>query len=136
MRLAISRAVAKQTPRGWRIAKEKATHKIDCVVALAMACHAAVDRGYEQENPIVVPGYYVGGEEISAPRVLTPKPQQEPAVQSEYFSTQTSDRRPPPHYLESYQRQNEPWRPYVSGGYSRVPGGVLHLPLPSWWGKR
>jgi len=42
MRLAISRAVAVETPRGWRIGKNKQTHKIDVVVALAMACHAAV----------------------------------------------------------------------------------------------
>jgi hypothetical protein len=42
MRLAISRAVAVETPCGWRIAKEKQSHKIDIVVALAMACHAAV----------------------------------------------------------------------------------------------
>jgi phage terminase large subunit-like protein len=42
MRLAVSRAVAVETPRGWRISKEKASHKIDVVVALAMACHAAV----------------------------------------------------------------------------------------------
>jgi phage terminase large subunit-like protein len=42
MRLAISRAVAVETPRGWRIAKEKQSHKIDVVVALAMAAHAAI----------------------------------------------------------------------------------------------
>jgi phage terminase large subunit-like protein len=42
MRLAISRTVADETPRGWRISKEKQSHKIDVVVALAMACHAAV----------------------------------------------------------------------------------------------
>ncbi len=30
-------AVAKETPRGWRIAKEKTSRKIDLVVALAMA---------------------------------------------------------------------------------------------------
>jgi phage terminase large subunit-like protein len=45
MRLAISRAVAIETSRGWRISKEKASHKIDVVVALAMACHAAVVKG-------------------------------------------------------------------------------------------
>ena len=43
MRLAVSRAVAKETTRGWRIAKEKVSHKIDVVVALAMAAHAAVE---------------------------------------------------------------------------------------------
>jgi phage terminase large subunit-like protein len=45
MRLAVSRAVAVETPRGWRISKEKQSHKIDVVIALAMACHAAVSRG-------------------------------------------------------------------------------------------
>jgi phage terminase large subunit-like protein len=50
MRLAISRAVAVETPRGWRISKEKQSHKIDVVVALAMACHAAVQSQNE-------PGY-------------------------------------------------------------------------------
>ena len=42
IRLAISRAVAVETSRGWKIGKDKQTHKIDVVVALAMACHAAV----------------------------------------------------------------------------------------------
>jgi phage terminase large subunit-like protein len=42
IRLAISRAIALETPRGWRIAKEKQAHKIDVVVALAMAAYAAV----------------------------------------------------------------------------------------------
>jgi phage terminase large subunit-like protein len=44
IRLAISRAVAVETSRGWRISKEKASHKIDAVVALAMACYAAMLR--------------------------------------------------------------------------------------------
>jgi hypothetical protein len=43
MRLAISRAVAVETPRGWRISKERQSHKIDVIVALAMACHACVE---------------------------------------------------------------------------------------------
>ncbi|MGA2264291.1 MAG: terminase TerL endonuclease subunit [Acidobacteriota bacterium] len=42
IRLAISRAVAVETSRGWRITKEKASHKIDVVVALAQACLGAV----------------------------------------------------------------------------------------------
>ena len=45
MRLAVSRAVAIETSRGWRITKEKQSHKIDVVVALGMACHAAVAMG-------------------------------------------------------------------------------------------
>jgi hypothetical protein len=53
IRLAVSRAVAKETPRGWRIAKEKATHKIDCVVALAMAALHAVEQG-QRDGPILL----------------------------------------------------------------------------------
>jgi phage terminase large subunit-like protein len=45
IRLAFSRAVALETSRGWRIAKEKASHKIDVVVALAMSAHGAVHQG-------------------------------------------------------------------------------------------
>ena len=41
IRLAVSRAVALETSRGWRIAKEKASHKIDVVVALAQAALGA-----------------------------------------------------------------------------------------------
>ena len=45
LRLAISRCVALETSRGWRIAKEKASHKIDVIVALAMACLGAILQG-------------------------------------------------------------------------------------------
>jgi hypothetical protein len=37
IRLAMSRSIPVETPRGWKVAKEKASHKIDVVVALAMA---------------------------------------------------------------------------------------------------
>jgi phage terminase large subunit-like protein len=42
IRRAIGQAVAIETTRGWRIGKDKQTHKIDVVVAMAMACLAAV----------------------------------------------------------------------------------------------
>jgi phage terminase large subunit-like protein len=42
--------VAVESPRGWRIAKEKASKKIDSIVALAMACVAAVER--KEKRPI------------------------------------------------------------------------------------
>jgi hypothetical protein len=45
LRLAVLRAVAVETARGWRIAKEKASHKIDVVVALAMAALGVVRDG-------------------------------------------------------------------------------------------
>lgn len=44
LRRQISQAVAVETPRGWRIAKEKAAHKIDLVIALGMAAHEAVQQ--------------------------------------------------------------------------------------------
>jgi terminase large subunit-like protein len=45
IRLAFNRAIALEKTRGWRIAKEKTSHKIDVVVALAMAAHGAVHKG-------------------------------------------------------------------------------------------
>jgi phage terminase large subunit-like protein len=42
IRKSISQSIAVETTRGWRIAKEKSSHKIDVVVAMAMAAHAAV----------------------------------------------------------------------------------------------
>lgn len=38
--------VSVESTRGWRIAKEKAGHKIDAIVALSMACLAALDHGH------------------------------------------------------------------------------------------
>ena len=48
IKLALNRAVAKETPRGWKITKEKQSHKIDVVIAMAMAALAAVERGQNE----------------------------------------------------------------------------------------
>ncbi len=45
LRRAVSQAVAAETSRGWRITKERASHKVDAVVALASAALAAVQDG-------------------------------------------------------------------------------------------
>jgi len=42
MRLAASRAVIVESSRGWKLDKLKQSHKIDTIVALSMACLAAV----------------------------------------------------------------------------------------------
>jgi phage terminase large subunit-like protein len=42
LRLAVSRCVAIESSRGWKISKEKASHKIDVVVALAQAALGTV----------------------------------------------------------------------------------------------
>jgi phage terminase large subunit-like protein len=54
VRLAASRAVALETSRGWRITKEKVSHKIDVVVALAMSALGAVQSG-AHPVPLVAP---------------------------------------------------------------------------------
>jgi phage terminase large subunit-like protein len=56
LRLAVSRAVAVETSRGWRISKEKQSHKIDVVVALAMACYGAIQK--QTSYNLYLPGLY------------------------------------------------------------------------------
>jgi phage terminase large subunit-like protein len=53
LRLAIQRSIAVENSRGWRITKEKASHKIDVVVALAQAALGAV-QGLAAPQPIVI----------------------------------------------------------------------------------
>jgi len=55
IRLAISRAVVKENARGLQITKEKSAHKIDIVIALAMAAYAATQQSHVEEVPIVIP---------------------------------------------------------------------------------
>ena len=55
MRLAVSRAIIVESRAGWRLDKLKQQHKIDVVVALSMACLAAVrgqgKPGYDLFHP-------------------------------------------------------------------------------------
>jgi phage terminase large subunit-like protein len=55
LRLAISRTVAKETPRGLQLTKEKQSHKIDVVIALAMAALHAVEQGAYEQTTFVAP---------------------------------------------------------------------------------
>jgi Terminase large subunit, endonuclease domain/Terminase large subunit, ATPase domain len=59
LRLAVQRTVAKENPRGWQITKAKASHRIDAVTALAMACWGTVQ---ESTGP--------SGDAVSAPDLL------------------------------------------------------------------
>jgi len=77
MRLAASRCIAIESSRGWRITKEKQSHKIDVIVALAMAAFAAVqgqnessydttyrafDPNYrDPDEPTTTPGWKLAG---------------------------------------------------------------------------
>src|SRR5262245_42773328 len=51
IRKAFSQSVAIEGSRGWRIAKEKQSHRIDVVVALGMAALAAVRQGVRPGQP-------------------------------------------------------------------------------------
>ena len=46
LRKSANQAVAIESSRGWRIAKEKTTHKIDVIVALGMSAYAAIESEY------------------------------------------------------------------------------------------
>lgn len=52
MRLAASRAIATEMPRGWRFDKAKQSHKVDVIVALSMAAHAAIEG--QAHQPLIV----------------------------------------------------------------------------------
>jgi phage terminase large subunit-like protein len=67
MRLAISRAVCKEGARGLMISKSTAAHKIDVVVALAMAAYAAVRQPQQEELPVPPPGNVVFGQPRNVP---------------------------------------------------------------------
>jgi phage terminase large subunit-like protein len=62
IRLAVQRSVAIESTRGWRIAKEKTSHKIDVVVALGMAALGAVRWGQRDDAsvPLGLPVKFVG----------------------------------------------------------------------------
>ena len=58
MRLAISRAIITESSRGWKLDKLKQSHKIDVVVALSMACLAAVRGQGKPGYDLFAPGLY------------------------------------------------------------------------------
>jgi hypothetical protein len=55
MRVHVTNATGVETARGFRIAKEKASKKVDLAVALAMAVCAALQAGKPLTNPHAVP---------------------------------------------------------------------------------
>jgi phage terminase large subunit-like protein len=46
--------IALESARGWRVAKEKTTKKIDAIVALAMACVSAIDAPQRNKEAVAV----------------------------------------------------------------------------------
>jgi Phage Terminase len=122
VRLAISRAVAVETSRGWRLAKEKAAHRIDFVVALAMAAHAAMTRQWD-EAPTSFPPPIWGG---------TPR-----SIPGQDFGVGASERPLPsapavaPIANYNYETQDD-WKNYIDGD-----GNISMTPFGGsrkWWG--
>ena len=79
IRLAFQRAVAKETTRGWRIAKEKQSHKIDVVVALGMAALTAARKGVHAPYVAYEGRLSWSGETVLVP-IGTPQPNPWPRV--------------------------------------------------------
>jgi phage terminase large subunit-like protein len=114
--LAISRAVVKENARGLQITKEKQSHRIDVVVALAMACHAAVQQPRVEAVPIVGPVLFSlkTGETIIGPSQTNPAGAARAPREIAMSSTPAPSGYNRPSYLE-------PWFPYVTG-MGRWPG--------------
>ena len=58
MRLAVSRAIITESSRGWKLDKTKQSHKIDSIVALSMACLAAINGQGKPSYNLADPGLY------------------------------------------------------------------------------
>jgi phage terminase large subunit-like protein len=69
IRQAISRSVAEEKGRGWKITKEKQSHRIDITIAIGMAALAAVTA---QENSYDYSMRWVDGIGLSAGNAATP----------------------------------------------------------------
>jgi phage terminase large subunit-like protein len=75
--LAVQRCVAIETSRGWRIAKDKVSHKIDVVVALAQAALGAVQEAAQR------PAMEISDEVLEMARAIAPRrPQYAPVRRS------------------------------------------------------
>lgn len=84
MRLALQRAVAVEMPRGWKISKTTASHKIDVVVALGMAALGAVTAaGTVDEVALWMKSDWGKMIEMFRPVAPPPQPQAAPVVEPE-----------------------------------------------------
>ena len=82
IRLSMSRAVAIETSRGWRITKEKQSHKIDVVVAMAQAALGAT-RSQRSEHGIAQ--YYRERAEMAARGEV---PAEDTSLMDDYLAVQ------------------------------------------------
>jgi hypothetical protein len=82
MRLAMTQTIADESALGWRIAKEKASARIDVIVALAMACHAAVKAQggplFDLEFPFGNRGDFLGDSDVVTKQQTEVPPDDQP----------------------------------------------------------
>jgi hypothetical protein len=103
LRLAIQRTVAKETPRGIQLTKEKSSHKIDVVIALAMAALHAVEQSSRNIELMQIVGTQPAkifsletGKQLNADPVSLPGPQGPNAeAQIASLKAQEAELRPP-----------------------------------------
>jgi hypothetical protein len=109
VRLAVQRSIAIETPRGWRIAKEKQSHKIDVVVALGMAALGAVHGGIGGRQPVIFSEETLAG--ISAYRCPgVPHRPRSPMRMANFAPQADDDTRPPRSWNPTSVEQYERWR--------------------------
>jgi phage terminase large subunit-like protein len=113
MRLAVSRCVAAESSRGWRIAKDRQSFKIDVIVALAQACHAAVSTREVPDVPIVAPIICFGDGSCSEPSLNTPQQTRTKSSTALYYE----------------------WSANGGGGTWSGLHGFGETSRPSWWGR-
>ena len=66
LRLAVQRAVAVEMPRGWKISKAAASHKIDVIVALAQAALGAVQEASIPGVPLITAAHIAAVKRLGA----------------------------------------------------------------------
>jgi Terminase large subunit, ATPase domain len=114
IRLAMTRAIAVETARGWKIAKEKQAHKIDVVVALGMSALAAVQSAIKvpQEIPMVGCSWW-------SPSTGWVEPGRSAQIDTSRPGSASFRATPPPHYLSGGQGGDERWRQFTTPRYDR-----------------
>ena len=71
IRAAVARTVAIEGNRGWKLSKEKQSHRVDVVIALAMACLACVRA---QSDAYDYSMAWVTGQPYNAPVIISDDP--------------------------------------------------------------
>jgi hypothetical protein len=136
--------------RGGRIDHENGGHD-DYANAVAGCVSLIRPNVFQEKIPIVMPGYYANGVEISAPRSVSlsqaaveqppesPRPENVVPIDTAYAERELkrlASRSPAPKSAAERAEAERAKRDYINASsVSGVPGAVFGRPLPSWWGR-